>query len=450
MKSEAKFCALTLALVLHPALAAEPTPAWSGGADLRLRQVAISNANALDQSNASAERLFQRYRLRGWGQYSAGNGIKLDARLTWEGRHYAQPDNVNFEKWYQGALLFDNLAVTLDQPADLPLTLKLGRQDIVLGNGWLVADGSPIDGSRTGYLDALRATWKYSPTTSLETILINQDAKTTLTLNGKVEDQTEQDEQGLILYLRNKYDIDTDLDAFFIHKANTPTDGSLANGNRTNNGFIIPLAVDRGDAGHVNALGGRIDKRIGPHWQLRGEAAAEWGTRNGQDLQAYGFNGRATRQLGGPWKQRVHVGYEFLSGDNPATARNEAFDPLWGRWPQWSELYGPYTYGAETRTGETTNLQRLNLGWAARVHPTTEISLDYHAVFADENTRCGTAGFSCSGKFRGQLFAAWARTRYDKHLSGHVMAEYFAPGNYYVAPKGDEAYFLRAELFLTY
>jgi hypothetical protein len=31
-----------------------------------------------------------------------------------------------------------------------------------------------------------------------------------------------------------------------------------------------------------------------------------------------------------------------------------------------------------------------------------------------------------------------------------LLAEYFKPGGYYVAPKGDNAYFLRAELNLTY
>jgi hypothetical protein len=450
MKSELRLLVSgVLPLACSAVLATEPAT-WSGGADLRLREVAIENANALDNANISAERHFQRYRARGWGQYAPAEGVKFDARLTWEGRHYAKPEIAAFEKSYSGALLFDNLSMTLAQPGGLPLTLKLGRQDILLGNGWLVADGTPIDGSRTGYLDALRATWTHSPTTSVEAILIDQNAKTRLTLNDRKEDQTEQDEKGLILYLRNKYSANTDLDVFFMHKSNSPVSGSLANGNRTNNGFIIPLAADPSDDGHINALGARIERQINADWKVRAETAAEWGRRNGAEMRAFGFNGRATRQLGGDWKQRLHVGYEFLSGDDPASARNEAFDPLWGRWPQWSELYGPYTYGSETRTGETTNLNRLNLGWAAKVHPTTEISLDYHAVFADQNSKCGSAGFSCGDKFRGHLVAAWARAKFDKHVSGHLMAEYFFPGDYYIAPKGDEAYFLRAELFLTY
>jgi len=451
MKADMKACVMVLVLAIPPAFADDPAPAWSGGADFRFREVSIDNANALQSSNPSADRLFQRYRLRGWGQYAPGDGIRLEARLAWEGRHYQQPEIAAFQKWYSGALMFDNLAVSVESPRGAPVAVKLGRQDIFLGNGWLVADGTPIDGSRTGYLDALRTTWRISTANTLDAILIDQNAKTTLTLDGKTEDQTEQNEKGLILYLRNKASPTTDLDGFYIRKNNSPVAGSLANGNRSNNGFVIPLAADPSDDGYVNAVGGRMETQLDANWKLRAEAAAEWGRRNGLDMRAWGFNGRATRQLGGAWKQRVQFGYEFLSGDDPNTKnRNEAFDPLWGRWPQWSELYGPYTYGAETRTGETTNLQRLNLGWAARVHPTTEVSLDYHALFANQNTKCGTAGFSCGDKFRGHLLTAWARAKFDKHVSGHLMAEYLWPGDYYVPPKGDNAYFLRAELILTY
>lgn len=453
MKSELK---LALAAFLLPLAAhgADPVPAWSGGADLRLREVGINNANALQEANPSAERHFERYRLRAWGQYQPDPGLAVNGRLMWEGRHYHEPDTAaaGFETWYGGALMFDNLYLLADKPGGLPVKLKLGRQDIVLGNGWLMLDGTPLDGSRTIYLDALRATWVNGVNT-LDTILIRQNPRTSLTLNGEDEDQTEQNEKGLVLYLRHKYSADTDLDAYYFRKNNSYASGTVSGGaRRANNGFTIPVAVDASDIGHVNALGGRVETRYSPTWKLRAEAAAEWGRRNGADMRGFGFNGRATRSLGGAWNNRVNLGYEYLSGNDPNTPRNEAFDPLWGRWPQWSELYGPYSYGAETRTGETTNLHRFNVGWVAQVHPKAELSLDYHALFADENTRScapGT-GFSCGDKFRGHLLAAWLRVKYDKHLSGHLLAEYFQPGDYYVAPKGDNAYFLRAELNLTY
>ena len=450
MKSECKALVCALFLLPQAAWCADPAPAWSGGVELRLREVGINNANALQESNPSAERHFQRYRLRAWGQYQADADWSVNARLMWEGRHYDEPGIASFETWYDGAVMFDNLYVKAERPGGLPVSLKLGRQDIVLGNGWLMLDGTPLDGSRSFYFDALRATWR-SGLSTLDTILLRQNPRTRLTLDSQTEDQTEQQEKGVVLYLRHKASNDTDLDAYWFYKANDPATGSRAGGSiRANNGFIIPVAADPSDDGHVNAIGGRIETQYSPTWKLRAEAAAEWGRRNGADMRGFGFNGRATHSLGGAWNNRINLGYEYLSGDDPNTARNEAFDPLWGRWPQWSELYGPYTYGAETRTAETTNLHRFNLGWVAQVHPKAELSLDYHALFADENSKCGSAGFSCGDTFRGNLYTAWLRVKYDKHVSGHLLAEYFQAGNYYVAPKGDNAYFLRAELNLTY
>ncbi len=470
MKSELSVLLAALLLLPLASLGADPAPAWSGGLELRLREVGINNANALDDASVSAERHFQRYRLRAWGQFQPGDSLTANARLMWEGRHYNEPDApaAGYDTSYSGALMFDNLYVQADKVGGLPLKLKLGRQDIILGNGWLMLDGSPLDGSRTLFFDALRATWSGGHN-SVDAIVLKQNPRTSLTLDGKVEDQTEQNEKGLVLYLRNKYSPDTTLDGFYFYKDNSFASGSILNGaRRTNNGFTIPVAADPSDSGHVNALGGRIETQYSPTWKLRAEAAAEWGTRQvgvlaSQDMRGFGFNGRATHSLGGAWNKRVHVGYEYLSGDDPdTTSRNEAFDPLWGRWPQWSELYGPYTYGAETRTGETTNLHRLNLGWVAQVHPMAELSLDYHALFADQNTKCGPGGVTCTSapapglgfsthdKFRGHLVTAWLRAKFNKNISGHLLAEYFMPGDYYVTPKDDNAYFLRAELNLTY
>ncbi len=450
MKSECKALICALFLLPQAGWSADPAPAWSGGAEVRLREVGINNANALDDANASAERHFQRYRLRAWGQYQPDAVWTVNGRLMWEGRHYDEPGIASFETWYDGAVMFDNLYVKAERPGGLPVSLKLGRQDIILGNGWLMLDGTPLDGSRTFYFDALRATWRNGLNT-LDTILLRQNPRTRLTLDGSEEDQTEQNETGLVLYLRNRHSVDTDLDVYYFRKDASPATGSRSGGTvRANNGFIFPVAADPSDDGHVNAIGGRVETQYSPTWKLRAEAAAEWGKRNGADMRGFGCNGRATRSLGGAWNNRINLGYEYLSGDDPNTARNEAFDPLWGRWPQWSELYGPYTYGAETRTAETTNLHRFNLGWVAQVHPKAELSLDYHALFADENSKCGSAGFSCGDNFRGSLYTAWLRVKYDKHVSGHLLAEYFTPGDYYVAPKGDNAYFLRAELNLTY
>ncbi len=475
-------------------LAAEETTPFTWGADLRLRQVFIGNVG-LNEDSPTADRTFQRYRGRLWATYSPIEQLSGSARLMWEGRHYNKPNQDDYrllETWYSGGILFDQLTLDVkNRLGGAPVALKLGRQDIRLGDGWLVLDGTPIDGSRTFYLDAARATIGLdSIGTTLDLIYLDQSANTgrfPQSLNGETEDQTEQNETGAILYAQNKSLVkDTALDGYFIYKHSRPERNPL--NIRINNGFPFPSPSDSGD---VYTFGLRGDSKPHPRWGLRAEGAYQWGTRNDRDLSAFGFTGRATYNLNDPKANRVYAGYEFLSGDDPG-GDDQAFDPLWGRWPQWSELM-VYQWPLETAgqdrirggsvlvvgcgalggvaaeilvragvgtvtivdrdTVEATNLQRLNLGWGMQAHPTTLVTLDYHALWADEEstrTRAQLVNISQDGNFRGHLATGWIRTKLNKHVSGHLVAEYLWPGDFYARNRRDESYFVRAELSLAW
>lgn len=439
------------------AVSAEQTSGpFKWGADLRLRQVWIDNVG-LDADSATGDRTFQRYRGRLWGSYALGDQLEASARLMWEGRHYQDPASANwpvagFENWYSGGVLFDQLTVGAKQIGGSPLSLKVGRQDIMLGNGWLVLEGTPIDGSRTIYFDAARATYSLeSLGTTLDLIYLDQSADTgrfPQSLNGEVEDQTEQHETGVILYGRNKSLIEgTDLDGYFIYKHNRP---NLTSRNiRINNGAPFASGTDEGD---IYAAGLRADSKLTPNWALRAETAYEWGTRNDRDLSAFGFNGRLTYSFNDSLKNQLHADFEYLSGDDPDSADDQAFDPLWGRWPQWSELM-IYQWPLESRVGEATNLQRFNVGWIAQVHPTTQLLVDYHALWADEQstrTAAQMVNLSGDGDFRGHLLTAWLKSKFSPHVSGHLVAEYLMPGDYYADNRQNDSFFVRAEVVLTW
>jgi hypothetical protein len=424
------------------------------GADLRLRQVFIGNVG-LNNDSPTADRTFQRYRGRLWGGYAPNEHVAAAARLMWEGRHYNKPDQwpiPGFDTWYSGGLLFDQLEVAFKDIAGSPFSLKLGRQEIILGNGWLVLDGTPLDGSRTIYFDAARMTYAAEQIgTTFDIIYLNLDADTDRfprPLNNETEDQIEQDEIGAILFARNKSLVkDTDLDGYFMYKDSRP-ENNPAN-IRVNNGAPFPSPPDSGE---VYTIGLRAESKPLPQWALRAEGAYQWGTRNDADLSAFGFNGRATYSLDDPLANRIHLGYEFLSGNEPNSRDTQAFDPLWGRWPQWSELM-IYQWPLESRVGEATNLSRLNLGWGMQAHPTTSVTLDYHGLWADEmttRTAAQSANLSGESHFRGHLATAWIKTKLSRHVAAHLVAEYLWPGDYYAENRRDESYFVRAELNLTW
>ena len=48
--------------------------------------------SGLNDDSDTADRTFQRYRSRLWGQITPIDGFEANARLMWEGRHYNKPD----------------------------------------------------------------------------------------------------------------------------------------------------------------------------------------------------------------------------------------------------------------------------------------------------------------------------------------------------------------------
>ncbi len=79
------------------------------------------------------------------------------------------------------------------------------------------------------------------------------------------------------------------------------------------------------------------------------------------------------------------------------------------------------------------------------------INADYNLLFPPrQNTYAGRAGFSDSGHFRGQLFSAILRYKFNRFMAGHVMSELFLPGNYYDENRQDPATWFRAEMVFSF
>ena len=73
--------------------------------------------------------------------------------------------------------VIDTLNVQWRNILGQPLNATVGRQDILLGDGWLVGDGTPQDGSWTYFLDSARVTYELKEQhTTFEAIGIMQDA----------------------------------------------------------------------------------------------------------------------------------------------------------------------------------------------------------------------------------------------------------------------------------
>jgi hypothetical protein len=426
----------------------QATPWLALSADLRLREVFAPNL-LLDKE----DRHFQRYRARLGGTITPCKDIDLDFRLVYEPEHFCQPDTqykgrneYYVDEWITNEAIFDRMSITWREPCGLPLRAVIGRQDIILGNGWLVLDGTPLDNSRTIFFDAVRLTWDLAAcNTTIDTIYINQHADSDRWIEpfcDKDYHNIEQDEQGAIVWIANKSLPGTELDGYFIYKHDRADLGTRAGD--IGPGHMAPWQA--GDNADIYTFGVRAVHDLNENINLMGEIAGQFGNKNGQDLCAMGANTLATYKFNDAKKHEVHVGYEFLSGDNANTqGRNEQFDPLWGRWARFSELLA-YTVALENRPGEATNLHRLNAGVSCVPCEKITLGADYNLLFANHNSYDGRGIFSSDSNFRGQLLAARMTYQFNKHVSGHLLAELFFPGNFYNDDFNEVAGFFRYEL----
>jgi hypothetical protein len=428
--------------------------------DVRLREVFAPNL-LLDKE----DRHFQRYRFRAWTGIKPVDGLRFDLRLTYEPRHFCQPareartrNAAYLDEWTLSEAIFDKVSVTWSKAMGLPLTITAGRQDIIFGNGWLVLDGTPLDGSRTIFFDAIRGTYDAKEIqTTFDLIYVCQQADTDQHWFAPFCDQDyhnmEQDEKGVILYVTNKSLDKTQIDGYFIYKHDDAEIGTQIGSENQ----VAPWQM--GKDSDIFAFGARVVHAFDDHWKARAEFAQEvghktdftntQGTQEGHNICAFGVNTQLAYAFKDQMDNVFHVGYEYLSGDDPDTEKNEQFDQLWGRWPQWSEFY-VYTAGLENRPGEVVNHHRINLGWACKPMKDMSVAANYNLVFADHNSFATRPYFTDYGCLKAQNITGLMKYRFDEHWSTHVYAELFFPGDYFADSRNEVGGFFRWEIMFTW
>jgi hypothetical protein len=467
-----------------------PVPWLSWGGDLRIRDEYFDNALSLGIhpgavaafGNVHANDYF-RFRGRIWASLMPTNDFTLNLRLSAEPREFLEHSTMDTYygksgmQWRYG--IIDTLNVQWKNAFNLPATLTVGRQDIFLGDGFLVGDGTPEDGSFTYFLDAARVTYRLDDLhTTIDAIGLMQFARPDAWLptlgsseglaNGNSQPMllTDQNEKGAILWINNKSLDYANFDGYFIYKHDT----LLHN----------PPAPTFGDSGDIYTVGGRLSGVVEERWKYSVEGAYQFGrkqdpllnlgglnpdlsasaqTTGHRDLDAYALNSKFTYQFKDPLNDQLSLSYEFLSGDNPNSKGDEMFDVLWGRWPSWSEMYNIYSYVQETRVGQTANLHRIGPTWTLNPMPKMEFDLSYFLLLADQdkptrdlNNAFGglraQSAFSNSGDDRGQYLQAILKYKFNQHLSGHLWSEFLFPGDFYA--NHEVISFLRAEVMLTF
>lgn len=115
---------------------------------------------------------YLRVRERVWGCFDIDADTMLMLRLTnrWHyfSSHWQDPNNQDAgyppgmksgNTWeFPDEVVFDQLYLNMANVFDSDWSIRLGRQDVVLGNGMVLLEGTPYDQGRTIYFDGIVAT----------------------------------------------------------------------------------------------------------------------------------------------------------------------------------------------------------------------------------------------------------------------------------------------------
>jgi hypothetical protein len=434
---------------------------FSAGGSLRLRQEIWTNVVSLGTNQTSQkDRDFFRLRVSLWGKADIGKYFDAYARITTEPKYYLGPYHPGMtgashgQYTDQDEVIFDNVYISGKKLINGLVDFRVGRQDFlspedIYGEGFLIMDGTPGDGSRSFYFNAAKVRFNITKENSIDLVYITDSNIDTMlpSLHPAITGNslyisnekllTTSHEQALVVYSRNKFGKMFTLDPYYIYK----TEDGFSNNPRLN----------------LNTFGARATFSS-DGWRAKGEFAYQFGSYDNNPaypqgidrtgLGGYFFFGRKFEQT--PGKPEIDLGAVYLSGDNPNDARNKrkSWDPLFSRNPYWNELY-IYSLINETAAkysgpipGYWTNVVIYMIKGKANITQTTALTLTYQYLRAAETTTgLSAAEFSNRSKDRGHLPTAMLNQQITKNLDGMLQFEYFVPGKFYASNTKDAIFF---------
>jgi hypothetical protein len=410
------------------------------GGELRLRGESFDNI--LDLSDAGDDSYqYWRMRYRFWADATPREGLRLYFRFGNEYRmgSYAGAASVRDA---ESRVSLDNGWAELSDAAR-GLSLRFGRMDLVLGEGLLIADGTPADGSSSAYFDAIRGSWWKRGGVALDLF--------TAKLADEGLGTTARDEDLYGLHAQRG-----EAAAYLLHRFKRGATVFQAG-----KPWEVPSPRQR-----TTALGARWAHLPDTGWRAAVEAAYQIGRFEDDPGAGPGDEANSRRAFGGYarvgvtgdcyYRPALEVGGLYLSGDDPGTSRYEGWDDFYGEWPKWSELLVYTLLDGATRVGGDparpddaglwNNLTLLWVEGRADLAPKLAVTMRCSLVGAPEPSGPG------GGHNRGTLLAMRADWTRWRGVALQALGEHFSPESYYGGRGGyfDSAWYARFQIVTSF
>lgn len=433
MGNRTKLAGALLVLATGPALGAE---GFSWGGDFRFRIEGLNHIPTDRPSNAEIYQLFNRDRTRLWAKYGFTENIDILARLTNEFRFYDTNDGRQDPGTWEflGEVTPDQFYLDARKLVNGLIDTRLGRQDFVYGTGKILADGTPLDGSRTFFADGAKVTFNFQGH-SLDLLGLYTAQQPQPVINNQDTNLIESDQWAAGLYGKYNRFEQVPFEYYWIYKHENDTATSYKEKGR----YVLADA-------NFSTFGFRVMPKFGYGLTGNLEVATQAGTHGEDDVNGTMVDTSLSFAPPGflpDYKPLLKIGYWYLSGNEADSSSNEGWHPVYGRQPQdnWGELMGYTLIGSQYSIFGWSNFSTPFVALEASPIPKSRLILRYSWVGAAEDDGLGGG----DGTDRGGLFFALFTFEIMPQLKGHLWGEWFNPGDYYADTARDNS-FLRLNL----
>ncbi len=424
MKKNLSFLIIISALCFQdiPAYGGHPVMAW--GMAARLRYTTFDNALSL---NSKIDDGFSRSRhlTNLWMDWRPSSTLRLHVNVLNENYYWFKPSrdyNIN-------ETFFNNLFLQYSGTAGLPFIITLGRQDIRFGEGFLVMDAHPLDGSRSIYFNAARLDIMPRDSHKLTVFYSFQDPVDDWLpiLNPMDQAMIEEPNKGMGI----QYDIRGKTHFYEFYLINK----------------WVSETASRPFTESVHSLGMRASHSLGGSVRFTGEGAYQFGKYGEKDRSAFGIHAYLDYLFDSHSNgfNKARLGIVHLSG-NHSSEKHTGWDPMFSRWPKWSFSYiWLQIHEYQGRIAYWSNLQSFFGALHYQLLPKLDIQINAHYLTAPASPAFPAPLTSGNGSYRGFLVVTRLGFDINKYLRGHIMWDVFQPGDYYF--KGADSYqYLHAQL----
>ena len=453
----------------------------TAGFDLRLRLDGYSRSTLVPAWDSIKEPgpdvYFYRMRTRPWLKLNFDEDIYVYTRLVSDWRDYGSrepqsapwvandnnPSMPNSARW-PDELIFDNIYLHWGKIAGTPISLRVGRQDMfgldgkpVIGNGMVVMDGTPYDGSRTGYFDGARLMYDtetdhvnlfafYSKHRSDDVLPIIHDREHML---------RDGDDAWLAgLDWKHVFTSAFNVEAYYLYGSSDISNPLTATSDLHNRKTFLNYTVT-GTAYTTHIVGARLYGRpdVAKWFDYSLEYARQYGEINDRtnigksDCSGDMYDARMGFRLAelingtpkanaegkipsaGLWDLTLNLEFTQFGGDDPSTSRYEGWIPTWTAYPIWMEELSTYINGGAV----WSNFRQYRAELVMKPMSKLTVTPSYAYLQAvEEGTPFGRGvPYAGNGDSIGHLFSVFGTYQITPAWRATLGYNYFIPGDFF-------------------